>query len=186
MGIRRLPAQRYSDKEVTAFLEHYVHNLIFDRMKTVKPKELGGGFNTTIVHGDFRGGNLFINPQNDDVIFYDFQNLHESTIGDELAWFVSSIDEDMFRKNAKSILRSYYDAFVNQDNIDETEYTWKRFLAEMSYGGSQYITYMLASAKDLIENIDDPEAKANADKLFSIREQRAIAFRQMFNTEKND
>ena len=171
-------------KKLTSFLDRYVHNLIFDRMKSVKPKELGGGFNTTIVHGDFRGGNLFINPQNDDVIFYDFQNLHESTIGDELAWFVSSIDEDTFRKNAKSILRSYYDAFVNQDNIDEKEYTWKRFLAEMSYGGSQYITYMLASAKDLIENIDDPEVKANADKLFSIREQRAIAFRQMFNTEK--
>ena len=39
-------------KEVTAFLDHYVHNLIFDRMKTAKPK-IRGGFNTTIVHGDF-------------------------------------------------------------------------------------------------------------------------------------
>ena len=46
------------------------------------------------------------------------------------------------------------------------------------------ISHMLA-AKDLIENIDDPEVKANADKLFSIREQRAIAFRQI-SIQKND
>ena len=153
-------------------------------MKSAKPKELGGGFNTTIIHGDFRGGNLFVNPNNDDVIFYDFQNLHESTIGDELAWFFSSIDEKTFRDNAKELLLSYYNEFILQEAVDENEYTWPRFLAEVSYGGSQYITYLLASAKDLIENIDDPEIKKNADKLFSIREQRAISFRKIFNTEK--
>ena len=170
--------------ELKSFLTHYANELIYDRMKSAKPKELGGGFNTTIIHGDFRGGNLFVNPNNDDVIFYDFQNLHESTIGDELAWFFSSIDEKTFRDNAKELLLSYYNEFILQETVDENEYTWPRFLAELSYGGSQYITYLLASAKDLIENIDDPEIKKNADKLFSIREQRAISFRKIFNTEK--
>ena len=33
-----------------------------------------------------------------------------------------------FAKNAKSILRSYYDAFVNQDNIDEKDILGRDFL----------------------------------------------------------
>jgi hypothetical protein len=171
-------------KELKSFLTHYANELIYGRMKSAKPKELGGGFNTTIIHGDFRGGNLFVNPKNDDVIFYDFQNLHESTIGDELAWFFSSVDETVFRNNAKEILLTYYNEFILQKRVDSSDYTWPRFLAECSYGGSQYITYLLASAKDLIENIDDPKIKRNADELFSVREQRAIAYRKMFNTEK--
>ena len=173
--------------DVTSFLTKYANTSMTTlRLKTLKPKELGGDYNYTLIHGDYRGGNIFIDRNNNDELFiYDFANIHENGIGDDLSWFFASIDEVVFRDNAKELLTTYYDEFISQlklnNEIDAAnKYTFNRFLAECSYGSGQMVMVMMAASEGVLKNIGDNDG----NKFIAIREQRAWAYRKMFHTEE--
>lgn len=127
--------QYFEQPEIATLDERMIQNAQYISQQL----EIGAQDNKTLIHGDFKCGNLFFQQQSKEAIAIDWQWTGYGLPAKDVAYLLTtSVDLQVIQEHEQDLLQYYYDQLKLQNPLTVASYPFHAFLRHYQLGVLEY------------------------------------------------